>query len=318
MGRSAARDAVEEAVSARIAACDPRSILRAADFHDVLCDVTDRVARVMAEEAREAPDEEDLAYVERKVRKLVRRCLDRYDADAQAPSRFARAERVVCRVGGLRAWCAGVVASVGVEDPEEEGGARLPYVVKLDPPSRRLISVPRDDDDLCRAEVCFGSRAGALWFTAFCMAAGRAVARRFAMGERVVVAVEEDANDGVRWAAGTIIDTDFSIEADADALLPSREWARGEDARVPYRVQLDSGGRVLVHRDEHWLIRDPKLQDEGPASTAKRTRCLSRIETRHRGDYTFEAIDHFTRRVQPCDAPSDSDHDCDDHCGCGA
>ena len=25
---------------------------------------------------------------------------------------------------------------------------------------------------------------------------------------------------------------------------------------VPYRVAMDGGGSVLVHRDEHWLVRD--------------------------------------------------------------
>jgi hypothetical protein len=30
-----------------------------------------------------------------------------------------------------------------------------------------------------------------------------------------------------------------------------------EKAKVPYRVRLDDGAIVLVHRDEHWLIREP-------------------------------------------------------------
>ena len=36
----------------------------------------------------------------------------------------------------------------------------LPYVVKIDPPNSRLVSVPMDDNKVVRAEVCFGQRAG--------------------------------------------------------------------------------------------------------------------------------------------------------------
>ena len=42
------------------------------------------------------------------------------------------------------------------------------YVVKIDPPNGRLISVPRDSHDIVRPEVCFGRRAGALFFTRMC------------------------------------------------------------------------------------------------------------------------------------------------------
>ena len=86
----------------------------------------------------------------------------------------------------------------------------------------------------------------------------------------------------------------------------------------PHAGALDSGGEVLVHRDEHWLVRDLALQSRGPrqvpiGSGTKVANCLTRLERRHKGDYTWEAVDHMTRRVRPCEAPSDDEHgdDCD-------
>ena len=72
---------------------------------------------------------------------------------------------------------------------------------------------------------------------------------RFAAGERVACAVEDESNDYSVWAAGTVLEVDCSIEKDAAALLPDREWA-GDAGRVPYVVELDSGGKVLVHNVE--------------------------------------------------------------------
>ena len=64
-------------------------------------------------------------------------------------------------------------------------------------------------------------------------------------------------------------------------------------------------------------MRDLALHPEGPWERAKGTRCLARMETRHKGDYTFEAVDHSTRRVQPCKAPLPEEHACDDaDCDC--
>ena len=81
---------------------------------------------------------------------------------------------------------------------------------------------------------------------------------------------------------------------------------------MPYRVQLDGGCEVLVHRDEHWLIRDLALQ---PAPASRQApggvRCLSRIERRQCGD-RWEAVDHTTRRVRPCSAPLSDDEDDED------
>ena len=94
---------------------------------------------------------------------------------------------------------------------------------------------------------------------------------------------------------------------DAKALLPDGDW-EGEAGCVPYRVKLDSGCKVLVHRDDHWLVRDLKLQPEGPRQAADGTRCLKRLEKRLVND-GWQAIDHVTRKMQSCDAPDSDDSD---------
>lgn len=60
--------------------------------------------------------------------------------------RFSRFDRVVCRMGQVL-WVPGTVAAVDEpnRDPEDSTSPNLPYVVKLDPPLARLISVPRDN-----------------------------------------------------------------------------------------------------------------------------------------------------------------------------
>jgi len=44
-------------------------------------------------------------------------------------------------------------------------------------------------------------------------------------------------------------------------------------------VRLDTGCDVLVHRDEHWLVRDLALQREGVRIGADGTRCLGEFST---------------------------------------
>ena len=83
-----------------------------------------------------------------------------------APLRFAKLDRVVCNIGGSRGWAAGSVQALNEEDPSDPSGETLlAYVVKVDPPDSRLVSVPKDTNQYARAEVCFGQRAGAEWFT---------------------------------------------------------------------------------------------------------------------------------------------------------
>ena len=258
-------------------------------------------------------------FARQRVGKMVRAAFSEYEAERSKPTRFQRADRVVCRLGGDRQWASGRIVATNEDNPDDPMGPKLPYIVKIDPPSTRIISVPRDNNDVCRSEVCFGQRPEALWFTLFCLPARPTTGKpRFACGERVACAVEDESGDYSVWAAGTVVDADHSVAEDAAALLPEREWA-GDAGRVPYRVQLDAGGHVLVHRDEHWLVRDLALQAVGPRQTpesaGKRTASsLTRLERRHKGDYTWEAVDHMTRQVRPCEAPSDDEHD--DDCPC--
>ena len=219
------------------------------------------------------------------------------------PLRFVKTDRVVCLVPG-NVWAAGTIASLYEDHPEDPTGqTKIPYVVKLDPPLARLICVPVDDNDCCGPEVCFGQRAEALYWTLFCLPLAQVKMRRFGVGDRVAVAVEDATDDFSVWAAGTVVEMDFSIEADAKRLLPHRNWA-GVASRVPYKVKLDSGCLVIVHRDEHWLVRDLSLQAPGPRQAEDGTRLLHRIETRQRGDGTWEAVDHNTRIMRTIVAPT--------------
>ena len=49
-----------------------------------------------------------------------------------------------------------------VRMPPDGPERRIPYLVKFDPPNRRLICVPRDDSDVVRAEACFECTVEAL------------------------------------------------------------------------------------------------------------------------------------------------------------
>ena len=54
-----------------------------------------------------------------------------------------------------RGWAAGSVQALNEEDPSDPTGQTvLAYVVKIDPPDSRLVSVPKDTTDYVRAEVC--------------------------------------------------------------------------------------------------------------------------------------------------------------------
>ena len=301
---------VEDTVAAEIQACDPRQQLNSGDFQHVLEAVTDELAKCMSQESRAEINPADAALVSRRVGEMVRVCLDEAAAASKpVRTRFERFERVVCHVGtDQRGWESGIIQSVNEPDPYDPSGrAVLPYVVKLDPPSARMISVPMDEYDTVRAEVCFGQRSGALWFTLFSLPLRRSQERRFSVGERVACAVEDETDDYSVWKGGTVLDVDYSVADDAKALLPDGDW-EGEAGCVPYRVKLDSGCKVLVHRDDHWLVRDLELQPEGPRQAADGTRCLKRLEKRLVND-GWQAIDHVTRKMQSCDAPDSDDSD---------
>jgi len=273
--------------------------------------ITDGVVGCMLQEGRTTLDDDDRSFIQRRARNLV-------GAFCQPQKRrMALFDRVVCNIGG---WAAGTIQSVDEDDPEDPTGqSKLPYVVKIDQPIGRLVSVPHDANTHCRPEVCFGQKAGSLYFTLMCMpklrrqrGQTRGKALRFAVGDRVACAVEDETGDFTQWAAGTVLTLHVSIESEAAAFDTGLDLA-GDAGCVPYRVTLDSGCTVLVHRDDHLLVRDLNLQAAGPRQAADGTRCLRRLEKRQRAaDGAWEDVDHYTRRVRPANAPADDDDDDDD------
>lgn len=274
-------ESIHAAIDAEVCACDTDFRLDPGDISEISCDVIDQVFSVMKDEGRTELDGGDLAHIRRTVRRLVREAL-------ALPStlRFARRDRVVCMVGGERGWAAGAVQALNEDDASDPTGQTvLPYVVKIDPPDSRLVSVPRDEDDVVRAEVCFGQRAGAAGFTRACLPKavrkGSHRARRFALDDRVACAVEEGADGYTAWAAGTVVAVDHRVEGS--------EGATGGVA--PYQVRLDSRCVVIAHADEHWLVRDLQLQGPGARTSPGGARALERMSKRKAGD-GWEMVDH--------------------------
>ena len=85
------------------------------------------------------------------------------------PRRFQRSDRVVCSLGGGFGWLPGAVQSVNEPNPQDPMEL-FPYVVKLDPPLGKLISVPEDRKNFCRSEICFdGDVPGGAQFSIACL-----------------------------------------------------------------------------------------------------------------------------------------------------
>lgn len=298
---------IEDAVGAGIQVCDPQQQLSPEAIDDMVDEVASLVYAVMEDAGRLELNAEDRGFIKEQTRQLTRARLPKPPSRAR---RFGRGDRVVCFVGGEPSWAAGSVQALDEDDPSDvTGQTTLPYVVKVDPPGARLVSVPKDTQDLVRAEVCFGSRAGALHFTRMCLPSHskKRKVRRFTVGERVACAVEDATDEFSDWAAGTVIAVDHALE-------PLEEG--GVVSTVPYQVQLDSGGTVLAHRDEHWLVRDFALQPAGPRVAADGVRTLTRFAKRPRADEDgLEMVDHATRRVrklQPGEDDDDDDEECAD------
>lgn len=196
--------------------------------------------------------------------------------------RFHVLDRVVCNIGH---WAPGAIDRVDVPDPDDETESTIfPYVVQLDAPHDRLVSVPSDSNACIRPEVCFGAKAGGRWFTLYCLPLQQPAKLRFCVGDRVACAVEDAKEEFTIWEAGTIDAANFTVD----------EW-EGEGGSVPYRIKLDSGPVVLAHRDVHWLVRDLALQHAGPRDNAR-----ERFAKRRRDDYSWEDLDHETRNIRPC------------------
>ena len=306
------RQAVEDSVETEIQRCDVDQRLSYKQYDAILKAIADEVFNKMLEEMRPEMNWDDRAAIMQNTGPMVEEAIMRVEK-----SRFEKFERVVCRIGGEYGWAPGTIQALNEDDPgDPTGQTKLPYVVKLDAPLSRLISVPHDVNSLCRAEVCFGKMAGALSFTMRCKPLRKESGKlRFGVGERVACAVEDDSGEFTVWEAGTIAEVDYDMERDAMEcerdLALSWDWTKRSGV-VPYRVMLDGGGGVLVHRDTHWLVRDLTLQPAGPRQSEDGTRNLKRLVKRRRGESDWELIDHVTRRVRVQAGGDTSDDDSDD------
>ena len=121
--------------------------------------------------------------------------------------RFAQYDRVRCFLGGDVGWAAGNVQAINEPAPDGSGET-LPYVVMLDPPLKRLISVPVDADHCVRPDACYaagpvgGECAEAVARAASASAQARAgsslsKALRFDVGGRVACLTA--GPDGTGW-----------------------------------------------------------------------------------------------------------------------
>ena len=188
------------------------------------------------------------------------------------------------------------------EPAPDDSGVTLPYVVMLDQPLKRLISVPSDHNNCVRADVCFGAWPHAhqdAWFEPFFKAAARKAPMkrpklRFAVGDCVACLTAGSDGAGLdwprRWSAGTVLE------------LWHRQAGVPEGSAVPYAVALTPQHMqqeqqqpqvVLVHQDDHQLVRLLEVQppDECPSGTA-----LSRFTTRDQEPGWIEKIDQQTLR----------------------
>ena len=254
-------------------------------------------------EAIDAADltEVDGAFIRTLVKKLVQPILDRYEKEDNERLRMPKGTHAVCNLGAE--WSSGIIQAVNEPNPQMPW-LMLPYVIHLDPPVSRLISAPEDSNGTIRPEVCFGQNAAdGLMFTLACLPVqqkSKSVPRRFVVGERVACLIEDSVDDpqGTVWAAGTVSEVDVNMEKNVSDLLPERDFPFGVPP-APYRVALDKGCSVLVHKDEHWLVRDLAYQTEGPCHcVGPSRRPVERIERQQHGD-KWVTIDHTTRKVRP-------------------
>ena len=263
------------------------------EHQELMFVIFDKVLKAMKKKGSKQLDEEDRAFVKaRMAKEAVTRGL--VPPPTVTKRRFAASDHVVCHVGGSRGWAAGTVQALDQEDDEVNPYKTVAYVVKLDPPNSVGFSVAEDTEDHIRAEVCFGRHADSLRWTQYALprakARGSTRKRRFAAGERVACAIDAAvANGTTDWAAGTVSSVDHSIEGE--------QGSQAGDL-VPYCVALDCGATVLVHKDEHWLVRDLSLQPIGPRVAVDGTRALTRMGKRKIGDDSWEVIDHATRNVR--------------------
>lgn len=285
--------ALSEAMSVKLRALDLNDKLSDEEHQELMFTIFDKILKAMKKKGSKELDEEDHAYIKASIEKLAIK--HGLQPPRATKHRFAPLDRVICRVNRSdRAWAAGSIQALDQENEEKDPYKTFPYVVKIDPPSSFGFSAPEDTNDYVRAEVCFGQRSDALLWTLRCLpqakARGSRPSRRFRVGERVACAVENASDDGyTEWAAGTVDAVDHPVDG-FDGLA---------GGAVPYKVALDSGACVLVHRDEHWLVRDLALQPAGPRTSEDGTREVARIGKRKLSDDdSCQMVDHVTRNVR--------------------
>lgn len=166
-------------------------------------------------------------------------------------------------------------------------GRVFPYIVELDSPSGKMISVPEDAARCVVAETCWPPS----WAATGPLPAQAPKPRpalRFAVGDAVMCLVG-DYQYGAwsSWCAGVVTALWRGSEA----------WGSSEVAA--YEIQLNVGGSsVLAHRDDHTLVRDPALQQQGPKAAGPPA--ASRFGKRQREDGAWESVDQQTRHVRAC------------------
>ena len=250
------RQRVEDAVAAEVQCRDTDRRLCLHDFAHIVEWISDSVVARMSHVQHSSLDDQDHSYIRRTSARMVRLRI--------APRRFRKHDRVVCYLGGERAWAPGIIVKLDLDDDSDASSDQIPYLVQIDAPNSRLVCVPADSNDLVRAEVCHEQTRDALTFTLFCKPRWQSKRwRRFAAGDRVACAVRNATHDDIVWAAGTVLDLNYDSTPDDIKISPRWAWPCA-DGIVPYRVLLDTGEHVLVHRDEHWLVRDLLLQPAGP------------------------------------------------------
>ena len=209
--------------------------------------------------------------------------------------RFAQYDRVRCFIGGDVGWAAGNVQAINEPAPDGSGET-LPYVVMLDAPLKRLISVPADANHCVRPELCFADGpAGGECAESVATTATRAQASaklRFDVGARVACLTAGPAGTQWprRWSAGTV-----------KALWHQPMAAVAGGSAVPYSVALDAPPGtaepvVLVQQDDHNYVRALELQPVGVCAAAT---ALTRFtERRDAGQGWLEKADQQTLRVR--------------------
>ena len=280
------------------------------EHQEIMFTIFDKVLKAMKKKGNKELDEMDFAYVKQRIEtEAVKRGLQQPHATKR---RFAPLDRVVCRIDrDEREWAAGSVQALDVENDDVDPYKTFPYMTKIDAPGSFGFSVPEDTNAWVRSEVCFGQRADALLWTLRCLpraktrgGCSRGASRRFQVGERVACAVEAADGDYTDWAPGTVIAVDHSVEGIGGLV----------GGIVPYQVAMDGGEAattttVLVHRDEHWLVRDLALQEVGPRIASDGTRVVKRMGKRKLGDDLWQVVDHVTRKVRKLEVSDDDDDD---------